>query len=201
LNEFCHTLSRWEWEVALLQEVPPWWPPALARASGAAAARVSLTSRNQLLGVRRAVASRAPDLMKANGGGANAILVRSSAVRAHARRRLTLWPERRTVHGVALADATWVVNLHASTHPPQRKAADVAAARAAALRWADGAPIVLGGDFNTRAPDVPGFTLAASHHVDHVFLRGLGAAGPEKRLDAGRLSDHVPLLVEVERRP
>ena len=40
-------LAGWAWDVALLQEVPPWWPPAL----GAAAAReqrTALTSRNAL---------------------------------------------------------------------------------------------------------------------------------------------------------
>ena len=28
-------LAGWEWDVALLQEVPPWWPPLLAAAAGA----------------------------------------------------------------------------------------------------------------------------------------------------------------------
>ena len=55
--------------MALLQEVPPWWPPALAEACGASFAAVR-TSRNALLPVRRAVASRNPDLLGANGGGA-----------------------------------------------------------------------------------------------------------------------------------
>ena len=41
-------IAGWEWDVALLQEVPPWWPPALGRAAGASA-RMALTSRNALL--------------------------------------------------------------------------------------------------------------------------------------------------------
>ena len=32
-HEFAAALAGWEWDVALLQEVPPWWPPALARAA------------------------------------------------------------------------------------------------------------------------------------------------------------------------
>ena len=36
--EFAAALAGWDWDVALLQEVPPWWPPALARACDADAA-------------------------------------------------------------------------------------------------------------------------------------------------------------------
>ena len=72
LNEFAATLDAWEWDVALLQEVPPWWPPLLGRACGASA-RTALTSRNWLLGLRREISARNPDVLKAWGGGANAI--------------------------------------------------------------------------------------------------------------------------------
>ena len=38
--EFTAALAGWEWDVALLQEVPPWWPPAArARRPGRRAAR------------------------------------------------------------------------------------------------------------------------------------------------------------------
>src|ERR1051325_1466319 len=70
---FARTLAGWAWDVALLQEVPPWWPPALARAAQAEQ-RTALTSRNLLLPVRRWIAERFPDLIKSNGGGSNAIL-------------------------------------------------------------------------------------------------------------------------------
>ena len=40
--------------MALLQEVPPWWPPALACGRGAEW-RTVLTSRNSGLAARRAV--------------------------------------------------------------------------------------------------------------------------------------------------
>ena len=35
-DEFAAMLAGWSWDVALLQEVPPWWPPQLARATDAA---------------------------------------------------------------------------------------------------------------------------------------------------------------------
>src|SRR5918998_2792186 len=108
--QFAAALAGWDWDVALLQEVPPWWPPALARACGAQQ-RTALTSRNFLLPLRRAIATRWPDVIKSNGGGANAILVRGGAITAHRKLRLRWLPERRVVHGVRLADGTWAANL------------------------------------------------------------------------------------------
>src|SRR5512147_2086759 len=82
LPEFAATLAGWDWDVALLQEVPPWWPAQLGRACGASA-RMALTSRNWLLPLRRPVAERRPDLLRSNGGGCNAVLVRGAHVAAH----------------------------------------------------------------------------------------------------------------------
>src|SRR3954451_475674 len=116
LPEFTDKIAGWDWDVALLQEVPPWWPARLAPACGAAQ-RTVLTSRNALLALRRSVAERRPDIMKSNGGGANAILVRGDAIVAHASRRLRRWPERRMLHAVALGDAgLWIANVHATAH-------------------------------------------------------------------------------------
>lgn len=198
LAEFAATLAGWEWDVALLQEVPPWWGPPLAAACDARA-HVVRTSRNQLLGVRRAVAARAPDVLKANGGGANAILVRGAGATAHRTRRLCLRPERRWAHGVALPGAGWVVNLHASTHPRERNRADLAAALAAARGWAGDGPLVFGGDLNDTRPAFPGLAQVAGHHVDHLFADGWRAAGDDELLDAGPLSDHRPLRVALSR--
>src|SRR4051794_1389392 len=110
LNAFAAALHEWEWDVALLQEVPPWWPALIGFEY-----RSRLTSRNFGLSLRRAVSSRNPDVLKANGGGSNAILMRGGAVFEHRWRRLCVWPERRFVHGVRLGDRSWVVNVHAST--------------------------------------------------------------------------------------
>jgi endonuclease/exonuclease/phosphatase family metal-dependent hydrolase len=195
LEEFSQTLAAWEWDVAMLQEVPPWWPPGLARVAGAEQRSV-LTSRNSLLWLRRAIASRWPDLIRSNGGGANAILVRGPIL-AHARVRLTWLPERRVAHGVALADGTWVVNLHASTHPHERTVADCRLAIERGRAWSAGAPLVFGGDLNLGRPAFPGLLHVAGHQVDHLFTLRTELASKGELLDAGALSDHRPLAARV----
>ncbi|MEA2273905.1 MAG: hypothetical protein QOI98_2613 [Solirubrobacteraceae bacterium] len=195
-DEFAGALAGWDWDVALLQEVPPWWPDSLARACGAQQ-RTALTSRNSLLPLRRALAERWPDVMKSNGGGANAILVRGPAITEHRVQRLRRWPERRVVHAVRLAGGPWVGNLHASVHSPRRAEADARRAGAALLEWAGDASAVLGGDFNVRTPSVEGFEWAGGHGVDHVLCRGLRSTGPGVRPVRGVLSDHEPVLVEL----
>ncbi|HVW18143.1 MAG TPA: hypothetical protein VHB30_07825, partial [Solirubrobacteraceae bacterium] len=93
----------------------------------------------------------------------------------------------------------WVANVHAQVRPADAARADVAAAADAALEWAGEAPLVLGGDLNLRAPDPPeGLTLAGGHDVDHVLARGLRPRGPARTLDARPLSDHLPVLAELE---
>ena len=192
LEEFTAALAGWSWDAALLQEVPPWWPRPLAEACGASM-RMALTSRNELLPLRRAVAERWPDLIKSGGGGANAILVRGAPIADHRQVLLTRWPERRRMHAVRTAGGLWVANLHASRQPRPRPVADIARAAAAFARWSAGAPAaVLGGDLNIRDPAVPGMEHAAGHTVDHVFARGLRANGREV-LDPRPLSDHRPL--------
>ena len=173
--------------MALLQEVPPWWPVPLASACGASYRSV-LTSRNFGLPVRRAVASRAPDLLGANGGGANALLARVPILdhRAH---RLTWWPERRWAHAVLLEDG-WVVNLHASTHRAGWARRDVMRAFA----WAPRPLLVFGGDLNLRSVALPGLRHVAGNHVDHLFSPRPGVA---EVLDRGRLSDHPPVRVTL----
>jgi endonuclease/exonuclease/phosphatase family metal-dependent hydrolase len=199
LPEFTRALAGWEWDVALLQEVPPWWPPLLGDRLGAGH-HTALTSRNSLLWLRRAIASRNPDLLKSNGGGANAILVRSGTGADHRRELLCRLPERRVAHGVRV-DGVRVVNLHASLKPPERNRLDVEAAQSAAERWAGGNPLVLGGDFNQRRLALPGMQVAAGPWVDHFAVRGLAAPDRAEALDAGSLSDHEPLLVALARPP
>ncbi len=198
-SEFATALAGWDWDVALLQEAPPWWPPALARACGAEARSVP-TSRNALPALRRLVAERAPDLIKSNGGGANAILVRvagAGSIVEHRSVLLRRWPERRVCHAVALAGGTWVANLHAQVHSAERAQADIERAAATVLAWAGGGPALLGGDFNVRDPVVPGFEQLGGHGVDHVLGHGPRAAGVPEIPDRGRLSDHAPVIVTV----
>jgi endonuclease/exonuclease/phosphatase family metal-dependent hydrolase len=196
LGGFAAQLAAWEWDVALLQEVPPWWPPALGRACGASA-RTALTSRNWLAPASRWAAQRRPDLVKSWGGGANAILVRGERVLEHRRLTLRSWPERRVVHGVRLQGGWWVCNLHAQAHSEARAQADVARAVATAIAWSAGTPAVLGGDLNTRHPQAAGFEAVAGHGVDHVLARLLRVDGPGRTLQRGPLSDHAPVLAHL----
>jgi endonuclease/exonuclease/phosphatase family metal-dependent hydrolase len=196
LAEFASRLASWEWDVALLQEVPPWWPARLGAECGASA-RTALTSRNWLLPVTRPLAERRPDLLRSWGGGANAILVRRERVLEHGAHTLRRWPERRLVHGVRLGSGVWVSNVHAQAHSEARAHADVGAAGTWTIPQSQGAPAILGGDMNTRAPAAPGFAPAAGHDVDHVLVRGLDVVAPGRTLDRGTLSDHCPVLADV----
>jgi endonuclease/exonuclease/phosphatase family metal-dependent hydrolase len=196
-GEFAAALATWEWDVALLQEVPPWWPPALARGLRAEYRQV-LTSRNGLLPARRAAAQRWPDVIRSNGGGANAILARHDRIIGERSRRLCRFPERRWAHAVQLGSGIWLVNLHATAHSTPRAQRDGRLAAASATEWARGGPLVLGGDFNLRAPAWPGFVPVAGHDVDHILVAGaLARCGEPVQLDRGRLSDHVPIAASL----
>jgi endonuclease/exonuclease/phosphatase (EEP) superfamily protein YafD len=181
--------------------VPPWWPPLLARGCGAEQ-RLVLTSRNCGLAVRRAISSRDPDLLKSNGGGCNAILVRGGGIAEHRCERLAWWPERRWAHGVRLADGAWVVNLHATTQPDSEEKPQVWAecrrAAGTALNWAHPAPLILGGDLNLYGrPELLGLRHVAGNHVDHILVRGLEPVGRGEVLDRGKLSDHPPVAISL----
>ena len=189
LNEFAARLAEWEWDVALLQEVPPWWPPYLAAAAGAEF-RLVLTSRNLGLWLRRAISARNPDILKSNGGGCNAILVRGT-IHGHRTQRLTWWPERRWAHGV-LVDAGWVVNVHASTEATGNARRDTLRALAA---WPEF--LLFGGDVNMRGkPELPGALRVGGNHVDHLYTHGQPAQRVEV-LERGKLSDHPPVRVTL----
>jgi endonuclease/exonuclease/phosphatase family metal-dependent hydrolase len=200
LAQFAAKLAEWEWDVALLQEVPPWWPQQLAHACGAEQ-RAALTSRNSLLALRRAVAERKPELIKSNGGGCNAILSRVP-ICEHSTLRLRLWPERRVAQLARLHDGTCVVNFHASTRRA-RAEQELARLWGHALTRAEAAPLIVGGDLNLREPRAPGVEVehVAAHEVDHLFARGLARAGEAELLDRYatlgsqpcELSDHAPL--------
>jgi len=199
-DDFAAALAGWAWDVALLQEVPPWWPAALGRATGASA-RSALTSRNALLPLRRVAARLAPDVIKSNGGGCNAILVRGQAVAEHRVVVLRRRPERRVAHAVKLADGTWVANLHAQVHSEAHCQADLATAGATLDEWAGRrTPVILGGDTNTRRPHCMDLVNLGGHDVDFVLARGWERNGPLNVPDRGILSDHAPVVMTVTRR-
>ena len=198
LPEFATAMAGWVWDVALLQEVPPWWPSALAERLGCDVEhRYVLTSRNSLLPLRRAVAVRWPDLIRSNGGGANAILVRDIPVIEHRTVRLCRWPERRRLHAVRLVTGVWVGNLHATVRDDPAARLDAERARVAMTAWAGGAPFVLGGDFNVRRLALAELMYAGGHDVDLVFASGLTPIGEVEVLDRGPLSDHAPVAVTL----
>jgi endonuclease/exonuclease/phosphatase family metal-dependent hydrolase len=202
LQQFSAALHRWEWDVALLQEVPPWWPEALASSPGMYARSV-LTSRNAIMPLRRALAIRHPNVMKSQGGGCNAILVRDATITEHRALRLCRVPERRWLHAVRIepagigGGAVWVGNLHASGLDWSARR-ECRRAGTALLEWAADEPSLLGGDFNILWPSVPGFMHAAGNYVDHVLTAGMRASGVTSTPDRGALSDHVPVAVTLE---
>jgi endonuclease/exonuclease/phosphatase family metal-dependent hydrolase len=201
-DEFADALDGWAWDVALLQEVPPWWPEILGQRLQACARRV-LTSRNSLLPIRRALAVRWPDLIKSGGGGANALLVRGQRIEEHRTLRLRTWPERRWLHAARLQSGVWVGNLHATVRDSEGAVAEARRAATALSGWAGSGAAVLGGDFNVRSLSLSeqGFALAGGHDVDLVFARGLVAASPAEVLERGRLSDHAPVAVTLTEPP
>jgi endonuclease/exonuclease/phosphatase family metal-dependent hydrolase len=196
VGRFASALAGWPWDVALLQEIPPWWPDQLGQRLQASSRSV-LTSRNSLLFLRRALAVRWPDAIKSNGGGSNAILVRNvgrpsglEAIDEHRVRRLSLLPERRWLHAVRLG-SVWVGNLHTEASADQGELA-----ASVLLDWAGGLPAVLGGDFNRRSFSLPGYSWIGGSGVDHVFASGPEAAAVEV-LERGPLSDHAPVLTRI----
>jgi endonuclease/exonuclease/phosphatase family metal-dependent hydrolase len=198
LPDFAAALAGWQWDVALLQEVPPWWPPALAeRVEGQVEERYVLTSRNSCLPLRRAIAVRWPDLIKSNGGGANAVLARGIPIGDHRSRRLCWLPERRQLHAVRLGSGIWVGNLHATVGDDAAARRDAERARVTMVQWAAGAPFVLGGDFNVRELSLAGLTFAGGHDVDLVYASRLAPIGEVDVLDRGPLSDHAPVAVTL----
>ncbi len=205
LEQFTALIAGSDWDVALLQEVPPWWPETLAAAAGAEQ-ESALTSRNSLLALRHALAARRPELMKSNGGGCNAILSRRG-IAEHRALRLRWWPERRVAQLARLGDGVCVANFHGSVRVPLAEA-ELERLWDEAARWAGSAALILGGDLNLRQPRAPAGALClASRDVDHLFACGLEPAGEAELLDRGvvvdgravELSDHPPLLVSVER--
>lgn len=225
LDEFGRVIAGAEWDIALLQEAPPRWAPALAERSGATA-QLALTSRNSLAPLRALAARLNPDLLASAEGGSNLTLLRDSPPTAY--RELVLCPgpkpERRVMAFARLADGTCVANLHASAGPGNRRRAEdeLRAAATAATAWARGDPLILGGDLNVRPSDSAiydelatrfGLTApTAPDSLDHLLARGLDVVEaptpwrPQAReLPQGgrslRLSDHAPVEAVFKRPP
>jgi endonuclease/exonuclease/phosphatase (EEP) superfamily protein YafD len=142
--------------------------------------------------------------MKSNGGGANALLARVP-ISEHRTARLRIWPERRVAQLARLGDGVAVANFHGSTRVALAEQ-ELTRLHSIARTFAGaGAPLVLGGDLNLRAPQIPGMQHVAARDVDHIFAAGLRARESEPldrraSVDGAtvELSDHPPLLAVLD---
>ena len=217
-EEFTRLLEGLEWDVALLQEAPPRWFRALGQSLGASGA-LALTSRNCLPPLQRVLADWNPDLLASSEGGSNQVLVRGR-IESVRRLLLTRRPERRRMLWVRASlpeGRLCVANLHASAGLPHKAAVEVERAAERAVEWAEGDPLVLGGDFNLRPRRQPEpferlrerFGLAPPTDpaaIDHLLVRGAGVVEAPRRLPAEqreltqpdgrrlRLADHAPVI-------
>jgi len=222
--QFRDLIADADWDVALLQEVPPRYAEALTIDS-VAEPHMVLTSRNVLPVLQGAIARLNPDLIASWEGGANLTLVRPrlEALKIVERRDLLLTrtPERRRMAFTRLAGGLCIANLHASAGPGPASR-EVMRAAATAYGWAAGAPLIFGGDLNSRPAvsaalfnrlsqryDLTGAT--SDQAIDHLLSHGLELLEPanqwqqERRelpdpthkgpgqAKAIRLSDHAPV--------
>lgn len=208
------------WDVALLQEFPPRWAEQLAKRCGAEG-HLALTSRNSCAALRRLGAIINPDLIGSNEGGSNFVLVRPTLGPIVERRELAVCPgpkpERRVLSFTRTQSGLCVANLHASAGPKRRTKAEdelrLAAERI--LHWADGSPLIFGGDLNIRPRDSEIFDELGDHFglaaptaddcLDHLLVSGLETLETPTRWAAERrevvredglrirLSDHAPV--------
>jgi endonuclease/exonuclease/phosphatase family metal-dependent hydrolase len=225
-REFALVLRSLPWDVALLQECPPRWHAALARACDAEAHAV-LTSRNSLPRLRACAAHLNPDLIASNEGGSNLTLVRRIAGPITHRAELVLTPgphpERRALCFIRLGDDTCIANAHLSAGAANRARAEDELRRAAqaCVAWAGSSPLILGGDLNIRPRSSPIYAelehrfglvgATAPDALDHLLARGLTPAEPPRALPPEarelvnprglrlRLSDHAPVLAAFAR--
>ncbi|MBK5110709.1 MAG: hypothetical protein JJE10_04995 [Thermoleophilia bacterium] len=220
--EFRALLAAADWDVALLQEVPPRWTGPLGDATGADH-RASRTSRNWMRPLTSLPARYRPHLVGSWEGGANLLLVRQgrpgTGIVEHRSAALCHRPERRVVSMVRLDGGLCVANLHAGTGA-DRAERDVRRAAGIATDWAGENPLVLGGDFNLRPGTgrafrdlsldygLAGFT--DDRAIDHLLVRGAErldpvTAWPGDRRDVPddhgelliRLSDHAPVVSRI----
>lgn len=225
--------------IAMLQEVPPGAVGALAAATGMQAVVVRTGPFLGPVRVRAALGSQNPDLWRTHEGNANVLLIGGAwsvvpgsvrsvrlnppLVMARAARGMRLgraevlnWAgESRRLLAATVAGPGGARILAACTHcatNPRVAEVELRRARDHVIDWADGLPILVGGDLNV-GPGHPALDLLTQQGfreeipgvgIDHIFSRGLAAIGgrrwrPEER-DLGvrvrgglrrvRMSDH-----------
>lgn len=189
-------------DVVCLQELPLWALGRLEEWSGMTA-RCAVAKRTLVPRWLGGVLQRHDPLRfrSAITGQANAILV-APGHRIHEHRSVRISArgrERRVCHAVRL-DGLVVGNVHASNEfrRPEVPRAELTRAHALVDAMAGGGPRVLAGDFNLRAPELPG------PEIDHVVVAGIAhgplVVWPEERRRYGGgavLSDHAPVEVTL----
>jgi endonuclease/exonuclease/phosphatase family metal-dependent hydrolase len=216
LDAFIAVLRRRDWDVALLQECPPRWATVLAAALGAESHR-ALTSRNWFLPVTQALARWNPDLIASWEGGCNLTLVRGRRITFRSSAVLRRLPERRVMALTRLDSGLAIANLHASGNPALAEE-EVRSAATTATQFAEGAPLVFGGDLNLRPNTTTLFDELARNGfcsptapgaIDHLLAKALTPVRPaspwpaeEREVQyeglAARLSDHAPVEATFE---
>ena len=217
--EFAALIASAKWDVCLLQEAPPYWDAALARATGAAS-YVALTSRNWLAPVRARLARWNPDLMGSWEGGSNITLVRPPLRIVDPPRSLLLNPlpqrglrERRRMSFVRAQDSerdVAIANLHLTAGSPPNAEREALYGAATAHGWAgEEMPLILGGDFNLRPKHAALFEQLEHEHgltgvtapdaIDHILARGLDVVQPATRWAVERRELEVPKGLETRR--
>jgi len=215
-REFASVLAEADWDLALLQECPPRWSESLAGECDATVAHRVLTSRNWLTPLRSALARRNPDLLGSWEGGSNLTVVRGRLAKCRfgERRSLLLrrFPERRRMAFVRVSKGLCIANVHASKRRALAEG-DVLLAAERAVAWADGSPLIFGGDLNLRPErsrvlaklkEQFGLGGAIPRSIDHILARGVVLEKPADRWPATRrevdsqrgrlrLSDHSPV--------
>ena len=131
-DEFAAMLAGWPWDVALLQEVPPWWPPQLARATGADERHV-LTSRNFLLPCAVGWPSAGPTPSAPTAAAPTRSSCAARRSRHTPRPACAAGPSRAGLTGEA-RDRRMVVNIHATVPKEDPEQRDVGLALRLALR-------------------------------------------------------------------
>ena len=201
LEEFAAALGGWEWDVALLQEVPPWWTGALAARCGRRDAPRSDLAQRAACRSAGGSPSGGRTLIKSNGGGANAILVRGRDRRRRAGCRVRVWPERRCrCTPSRLADGD-VGRQHPRHDAPRRAHAGGPRPRGRrAGPLGGGAPGPAGRRHEHRPPAT---CRATPTSAATASTASSGAASrrprPAVTLDTHGLSDHAAVVVEVVR--
>jgi endonuclease/exonuclease/phosphatase family metal-dependent hydrolase len=140
-------------------------------------------------------------------GQANAILVSEQLACEDLGKERISGPgrERRICQAARIADRLVVANLHATNdfRRPHIPAVEVEQARRFAEGLArPGEPVILAGDFNFHAPELPGYS-APGPGIDHVLVRGAASTPvvvwPLDRhtVEGIVLSDHAPVESRV----